>query len=454
MAQRHPLMTPLPSLRQNHSSYVIPLCLSSVSMATRPLLLEWSRAHPGLATMLGRMCALSPAERPSISEVLELLNKNSVYSAGSTTSVHSEAVVMLLHRKPPPPLSEAAARRQVAQRTPMPRKPIPHPVVHNMLASKLKPRVSPSRGRPATLHTLKLPTHRRTTQHTSVHRTHGGNTTTSGYVFVKFHKTGSTTLISTLNQESCKHGLTVCNMLWGAAPIESHARGACNAWGGDYARMAFEKGGFGLLQEYFPTASTFVTLMREPVARVWSRYLYNKNRGSRKTLEDVMREEGHDFARTLSHDRRGTGSKALAAAKLSLKKFHVVGITEDFDGFLVLFQLQMGWAPSSLTYQKNKVSEAKRPMALDLNISMTKALAEESELYQYAAKLYDSQKRRAGPAFADSMATFRRAQQELVQSCPEPSTGGGTQITTGVKYTYCMVNKSRVDTLRVIPPCR
>jgi len=270
-------------------------------------------------------------------------------------------------------------------------------------------------------------------------------------MFIKFHKTGSTTLISALTREGCKHKLTMCNMLCNAKPLGSQRQDSCNAWGGDYATGAFRQGGKPLLLSIFPRATTFVTLLRHPVERLWSRYQNNLARGSTRSFDQLIAAEGHDYQLTLTHGN----STNLDLALLTLRQFDVVGITEDFDGFIVLFQLKMGWPMTSLVYQVNKVTSSKQSIPDHIYRSLTTSLTYEFALYDEARRLYDRQKAEPAADFASNMNTFRRAQATISQTCQRQNSNASThsRMLAGKADPTCMAATSKYDKMDIIPPC-
>ena len=285
-------------------------------------LVSWSANHPELASMLQRLCSLNAAARPLAHQARHFFD-------------HYAHAPRETSRSPPPP-----------QTPPSPSPPYyPLPPLQPGLStfSAWLPAVSTRQPPPIPLRPFKwLPDVVGSSSGRSLHRSHG-----TGFMFIKFHKTGSTTLISALTREGCKHKLTMCNMLCNAKPLGSQRQDSCNAWGGDYATGAFRQGGKPLLLSIFPRATTFVTLLRHPVERLWSRYQNNLARGSTRSFDQLIAAEGHDYQLTLTHGN----STNLDLALLTLRQFDVVGITEDFDGFIVLFQLKMGWPMTSLVYQ-------------------------------------------------------------------------------------------------------
>jgi Galactose-3-O-sulfotransferase len=118
------------------------------------------------------------------------------------------------------------------------------------------------------------------------------------------------------------------------------------------------------VHDYIPQRCEYITLLREPIARVVSYYYYILGHPrhwrhaelvrSGMNLDEFVRtsaERGveNDQTRMLSGrgagelDARSLGRKALDDAKRNLERFLVVGLTERFDESFILIRRALGW---------------------------------------------------------------------------------------------------------------
>ncbi len=137
------------------------------------------------------------------------------------------------------------------------------------------------------------------------------------------------------------------------------------------------------LHEYLPQGATYITMLREPVARFLSSYyfilrrplhpLHRKLKKERLEVEDYLRliPHRHNFQCRLIagiEDKVIGDEQLLEMAKEHLaKSFSVVGICERFEESLVLVAKTFGWAVPF--YENRKVSKNRsrvNPAAIDL----------------------------------------------------------------------------------------
>jgi hypothetical protein len=184
---------------------------------------------------------------------------------------------------------------------------------------------------------------------------------------------------------------------------------------------------FGL-HEFVPRASTYITLLRNPVSRAISGYknaldspghrFHEVVVSRRMDLEDYLKS---DLALEMDNSQMraivgdvvtpygGCTTDMLERAKRSIDEhFTVVGISERFDETLVALRHVFGW--SKLYYVQANVSPHKIPRS---SIPpRTIALIEEQnrfdiELYGYATQKFDRQIGEV-PTFDRDLAHFRR----------------------------------------------
>ena len=143
-------------------------------------------------------------------------------------------------------------------------------------------------------------------------------------------------------------------------------------------KIKFLEGHFSFgLHEHLSQLSTYITILREPVDRVISTYYYLLNTPMHPFHKDVIENNmsfeecleskffsfrNNSQVRMLSGTNKygGYSNEILEMAKYNLKNFFsVVGTTENFDDFLILCQITLGWKLSSYA-QKVNVTK-KRP---------------------------------------------------------------------------------------------
>ena len=182
---------------------------------------------------------------------------------------------------------------------------------------------------------------------------------------------------------------------------------------------------FGL-HEYLPQPSTYITMLREPVARVVSHYYYARrqpahylhDKAKRMSLEDyicsgISAELENGQVRLLSGIKEVDGingsesctPEILEIAKKNLREhFTVVGITERFNEFLILLKRIFGFR--NIFYVSQNVTRAKKHIPDD-----TKFIAAcnklDMELYRYASGMFDSLVFQQGSSFEKELKSFR-----------------------------------------------
>ena len=189
------------------------------------------------------------------------------------------------------------------------------------------------------------------------------------------------------------------------------------------------------VDRFMPQECDYITMLREPVARVVSTYhhvldhprhwFHDEAVRSGMALEDFVgavegpadnlqtrllsgRVEGEFVARTTDPVKvTALGAKALDEAKANLNRFAVVGLTERFDESFILVRRALGWRLPM--YATRNAARGPRRSAPDARA--TALIAERDqldvELYGYAAKLFAATVARQGPSFGREVAAFR-----------------------------------------------
>ena len=167
----------------------------------------------------------------------------------------------------------------------------------------------------------------------------------------------------------------------------------------------------------FKAPSPFcITILREPVARIFSHYQDNFTRGNRKqTFEEMVRA---DATMVNIQVKRIAGRADLDKAKSNLEKFGFVGLTEKFD--LSLHVLQK-ICPVKLNYNyKRKVTARDNSIrkALEADSRIVDMAREHNrldlELYDFAVKqIFPKFLAQTGFSATDKVASFDKFESEL-----------------------------------------
>lgn len=170
---------------------------------------------------------------------------------------------------------------------------------------------------------------------------------------------------------------------------------------------------FGL-HRYLYGASTYVTLLREPTARVISLYRYalrkenhylrNTMLSQRLSLGDCIRSEisgefdngqvrllaGYDQSIPFGQ----CGRSHLEMAKTNIEKyFSVAGVSERFDESVALMAIRLGWQWTP--YYQNENVATRKSDAEELDLETHKLIREvnelDYELYQWVVERFDEE---------------------------------------------------------------
>lgn len=168
----------------------------------------------------------------------------------------------------------------------------------------------------------------------------------------------------------------------------------------------------------------YITMLREPVARVISMYEYIK-RTPEHRLHDILRTEQMTLSRFVTSDinreevvngqtrllsgmlDRDPDEQTLAAALTNLERIAAVGLSERFDESALLMKRRFGWK-LPLYIRKNAAPSP----SLDGVSRRDRAIIErrnelDIELYRAAAVLFDNRVRSAGVTFRMEFMAFQ-----------------------------------------------
>lgn len=156
------------------------------------------------------------------------------------------------------------------------------------------------------------------------------------------------------------------------------------------------------IHEYLPQGAAYITLLREPAARVLSSYYFIQRRPLHPLHRQLKRERlgVEDFLRLTSERQNlqcrfiaGIGrdgvcdETTLEKAKENLRYFRVVGLVERFEESLLLIEQAFGWKVTA--HESWKVSKNRR----ELEPSVLEMIREKNRLdlhlYEYATKLFE-----------------------------------------------------------------
>ena len=197
------------------------------------------------------------------------------------------------------------------------------------------------------------------------------------------------------------------------------------------------------VHRYFPQGADYITIMREPVARVLSMYrfivgnpkhwLHDEVAAPGMGLEEFVRtaaDPGVDNEQTRLLSGRGSGellsmgpgrrltrrdpSKLerddVEAAKRNLDSCLVVGLTERFDESFLLVRRALGWRLPMYETQ-NVTKDFKGPRLEPPTPEVIEAIRERNrfdiELYEHARKLFEAAVEREGASFRRELGAFR-----------------------------------------------
>jgi hypothetical protein len=239
-------------------------------------------------------------------------------------------------------------------------------------------------------------------------------------IFLHLPKTGGVTLRTTLKWKYAPDMLTFETLTkpaesLGEVPLSERRN----------ARVLTGHLHYGV-HDYIPQRCEYITLLREPIARVISYYYYILGHPkhwrhaelvrSGMTLNEFVRtsaERGieNDQTRMLSGrgagelDAGSLGREALDEAKRNLERFLVVGLTERFDESFILIRRALGWKLP--LYVTANVSARPKP-ASEAAVKLIRQRNQlDLELYEFARELFSVAVEREAESLRREVAIFR-----------------------------------------------
>jgi hypothetical protein len=175
------------------------------------------------------------------------------------------------------------------------------------------------------------------------------------------------------------------------------------------------------IHEFLPQGATYVTMLRDPVARAVSAYyfvlrrplnpMHRKLKREKLSLEDCVRlfPERQNlqcrFIAGVKEDARND-SRLLETAKENLtKSFSVVGISERFQESAMLMAKTFDW--EILAYDNYKVAKARPQIGSNLVGMIRDHNRLDVELYEFGRSLFEQSLQKKLPAVREGLAALR-----------------------------------------------
>jgi len=196
---------------------------------------------------------------------------------------------------------------------------------------------------------------------------------------------------------------------------------------------------FGI-HRYLAKTSTYITLIRNPVDRIFSLYFHYTNRMRNKSEGKLTLDQfltgyplpGGDPQRTQlltdnDQTRRISGleppsgkctSAMLEEAKKNLESnFSVVGVTDQFDEMLVLLKRKFGWLNPHKYWPKHFHGARSEQTQIDKEtIDRIRDMNRfDLALYDFAKRMMDDEIEKSGKDFQSDMNVFRSQRMNLME---------------------------------------
>lgn len=175
------------------------------------------------------------------------------------------------------------------------------------------------------------------------------------------------------------------------------------------------------IHEFLPQGATYVTMLREPVARVLSAYyfvlrrplnpLHRKLKRQALSVEDCLRlfpQRQNLQCRFIAGvgDTAADDERLLDVAKENLRKsFRVVGISERFEESLMLMAKTFGWQIPS--YENQKVAKTRPKLDPGTEEMIRDHNRLDLELYEFGKCLFEKSLQKKEAAVREGLAALR-----------------------------------------------
>lgn len=186
------------------------------------------------------------------------------------------------------------------------------------------------------------------------------------------------------------------------------------------------------IHQYIPQPCTYITLLRHPVKRLISQYLYVPVRQQKlgEPVSTMSMEQFLDIEPFQAYTqlnliaggatidealRRPLAEETFARARANIERdFPVVGLLERYDEALLLMKAHFGW--KRVFYARQNVNPHRK--ALDEFPAATQqrilaACEPEMELYEYARQRLDEQLAQQDAAFWETLERLRRTNRRF-----------------------------------------
>lgn len=203
---------------------------------------------------------------------------------------------------------------------------------------------------------------------------------------------------------------------------------------------------FGI-HEHVPRPCDYVTVIRDPVARVVSHYhhvlnetshylhtmvrsrkmtllQYAQNAIGTKELDNGQTRMLADYSLNARTPVRSGSRDLLESAKQNLEThFCAVGLTERFDESMVMLAESLRWT-SIPPYLPARVSgrSGRYPLSRDVTERIREINSLDAELYEWVAARFERQARELGHALADRVARIRDQNAAAAKAAAAPET--------------------------------
>ena len=201
------------------------------------------------------------------------------------------------------------------------------------------------------------------------------------------------------------------------------------------------------IHEFLPQGATYITMLREPVARFLSAYYFLQRRPLHPMHRKVTSEKigVEDFIR-LTPQRQNLQCSLIAGVKSQgkveagileiakenlAKSFSVVGISERFEESLMLIAKTFDWQIPF--YENRKVTKSRPPVEPGAIEMIKEHNRLDVELYEYGKGLFEASLAKNEEAVREALASFRTLPKPTsIESFYSSTVGAGRFLMTKI----------------------